>query len=124
MRRAIGGSRPTGSYTPGIVATGSFIYVSGQGPIVDGVVTGETIEEQTEITLTNLQAVLREAGLSLQDVVKCAVFHSDINDFDRMDATYRRWFDDPRPARTTVAVGLAGIMIEIDCVAVRDAEQR
>jgi len=120
-KRAVGGSLPSGAYSAGIVAEGRFVYVSGQGPIRDGVVIGETAGEQTRVTLDNLAAVLAEAGASLADVVRCGVFLADMADFDAMNQVYADVFPRPLPARTTVGAALAGILVEIDCVAVLPA---
>jgi 2-iminobutanoate/2-iminopropanoate deaminase len=118
-KRAISGSRPAGAYSPGIVAEGRFVYVSGQGPLRDGAVVGETVAEQTRITLENLAAVLAEAGATLADVVRCGVFLADIGDFATMNDVYAEHFPQPLPARTTVGAALAaGMKVEIDCVAV------
>ena len=118
-KRAIGGSRPAGAYSPGIVAEGRFVYVSGQGPLRDGAVVGETVAEQTRITLENLAAMLAKAGATLADVVRCGVFLADIGDFAAMNDVYAEHFPQPLPARTTVGAALAGGMkVEIDCVAV------
>jgi 2-iminobutanoate/2-iminopropanoate deaminase len=125
-RQAVGGSRPAGAYSPGIIAEGRFVYVSGQGPLRDGVMTGGTTAEQTTIALENLAAVLREAGASLSDVVRCGVFLANITHFAAMNEAYGAFFSGPGagplPARTTVGVGLpAGMLVEIDCVAVLPA---
>jgi 2-iminobutanoate/2-iminopropanoate deaminase len=117
-KRAVGGSLPSGPYSPGIIAEGRFVYVSGQGPIRDGVVIGESVGEQTKITLDNLAAVLAEADAGLADVVRCGVFLADMTDFDAMNRVYADVFPRPLPARTTVGAALAGILVEIDCVAV------
>lgn len=119
-KQAVGGSQPAGSYSSGIVAEGRFVYVSGQGPFRDEALTGTTIEEQTRVTLSNLAAVLAEAGASLADVVRCGVFLADVRDFAAMDKVYSDTFPRPLPARTTVgaAFPLAGMLVEIDCVAV------
>jgi 2-iminobutanoate/2-iminopropanoate deaminase len=117
-KRAVGGSPPSGAYSPGVIAEGRFVYVSGQGPIRDGVVTGESVGEQTKITLDNLAAVLAEAGAGLADVVRCGVFLANMADFDNMNRVYADVFPRPLPARTTVGAALAGILVEIDCVAV------
>ena len=68
------GSQPAGAYSPGIIAEGRFVYVSGQAPLRDGIVVGETAGEQTQITLENVASVLAEAGASPADVVRCGVF--------------------------------------------------
>jgi 2-iminobutanoate/2-iminopropanoate deaminase len=117
-KRAVAGTRPGGAYSPGIVAEGRFVYVSGQAPIRNGVVTGETTGEQTRVALENLAAVLAQAGASLADVVRCGVFLADMADFAEMNEVYGQMFPDPLPARTTVGAGLHGFNVEIDCVAV------
>jgi 2-iminobutanoate/2-iminopropanoate deaminase len=120
-KQAVGGSQPTGAYSPGIVAEGRFVYVSGQGPVRDGVVTGNTIQEQTRVVLGNIAAVLASAGATLADVVRCGVFLADMADFRGMNDVYGEIFPDPLPARTTVGATLPGILVEIDCVAVLPA---
>jgi 2-iminobutanoate/2-iminopropanoate deaminase len=122
-KQPVGGSRPAGAYSPGIVAEGRLVYVSGQGPLRDGEVTGATIEEQTRIVLDNVAAVLESAGAGFTDVVQCRVFLADTADFLAMDAVYAQYFPEPRPARTTVGVALPlpGMLVEIDCVAVLPA---
>jgi 2-iminobutanoate/2-iminopropanoate deaminase len=109
---------PGGAYSQGIRA-GDFIYVSGQGPIdpATGDVVGETIEEQTERTLENVNAVLAAAGASMADVVKATVHLSDLALFSRYNEVYARHFPDPKPVRTTLGSELLGIMVEIDVVA-------
>lgn len=122
-KQAVGGSRPGGAYSPGIVAEGRLVYVSGQGPLRDGEVTGDTVREQTQIVLDNVAAVLESAGAGLADVVQCRVFLADTADFRAMDEVYSQVFPPPLPARTTVGVALPlpGMLVEIDCVAVLPA---
>jgi 2-iminobutanoate/2-iminopropanoate deaminase len=117
-KRAVSGSQPAGAYSPGVIAEGRFVYVSGQGPLRDGVVTGESAGEQTRIALDNVAAVLGQAGAGLADVVRCGVFLADLADFDAMNRVYADTFPQPLPARTTVGAALPGILVEIDCVAV------
>jgi 2-iminobutanoate/2-iminopropanoate deaminase len=121
-KRAVAGTKPGGAYSPGIVAEGRFIYVSGQGPMRDGVVTGATTAEQTKVVLENVADVLAQAGATMADVVRCGVFLADIADFAAMNEVYGQMFPDPLPARTTVGAALAGIRVEIDCVAVLPPE--
>ena len=122
-KQVVGGSQPAGAYSPGIVAEGRFVYVSGQGSLRDGEVVGDTIEEQTQIVLDNVAAVLESAGAGLADVVQCRVFLADTADFRAMDGVYAQIFPPPLPARTTVGVALPlpGMLVEIDCVAVLPA---
>ena len=110
--------RGTGAYSQAIRA-GDFVYVSGQGPLDPATleVLGTTIEEQTEQTLRNLEAVVAAAGATLGDVVKVSAFLASIDDFPGFNATYERIFAaEPRPARTTTGAALRGILVEIDAV--------
>ncbi|MDW5592857.1 RidA family protein [Conexibacter stalactiti] len=122
MKQAVDGGSPTGAYSPGVIAEGRFVHVSGQGPLADGAYRPGTIEQETALTLRNLEAILVAAGASLADVVKCGVFLRAIDDFAGMDAAYRAAFAGAEvlPARTTVGgQELAfGIKVEIDAVAV------
>lgn len=126
MKNAVTAGMPTGAYSPAIVAEGRFVYVSGQGPLRDGVYTPSTIEAETELTLRNLERIVAAAGATLADVVKCGIFLADIADFAGMDRAYHAVFSaacgeqGPLPARSTVGgTDLAfGIKVEIDCVAV------
>jgi 2-iminobutanoate/2-iminopropanoate deaminase len=117
-KKAVGGTRPGGAYSPGIVAEGRFVYVAGQVPMRDGVLTGESTGEQTKVVIENLAAVLADAGASLADVVRCGVFLADMADFAEMNEVYAEMFPQPLPARTTVGATLLGFKVEIDCVAV------
>ena len=119
MKRAVTGTKPGGPYSPGIIAEGRFLYVSGQSPSRDGKLILGTIEEETKLTLENIGAVLEAAGASFADVVRCGVFLTDLETFGAMNKVYETFFPEPRPARTTVGVALLdGMQIEIDCVAV------
>lgn len=123
MKRAVQGTTPAASYSPGIVASGPTVHVSGQGPLRDGRVVPGTIEEETRLTLENLAAVLAEAGATPADVVRCGVYLADLGDFQAMNVVYAAFFEEaapgvPLPARTTVGTALLGIKVEIDCVAV------
>lgn len=80
-------------------------------------VIGTNIVEQTKGTLRNIEALLKAAGCALSDVVKVNAYLADINDFNAFSETYVGFFQEPRPARTTVGVALTGILIEIDCIA-------
>ena len=110
--------RGTGAYSQAVRA-GDLVFISGQGPLDPETleVRGGTIEEQTERTLRNVEAIARAAGGSLRDALKVSVFLASIEDFAAFNATYERVLDfSPRPARTTVACELKGIMVEIDAV--------
>ena len=109
----------TGAYSAGILIDG-WLYVSGQGPLdlSTGEVIHGTIEEETRLTLSHVKKIVEEAGGSIDDIVKCTVHLSDINDFEKYNAVYASFFPGIKPARTTVQSVLSdGIKIEIDAVA-------
>ena len=118
MKQQVQGTQPGGAYSPGIIAEGRFVYVSGQGPVRDGQNALGTIEDETRLTLENVGKVLEAAGAGYADVVRVGVFITDPGHFGPMNEVYKEFFPDPLPARTTVVVGLVGgIKVEIDCVA-------
>jgi reactive intermediate/imine deaminase len=107
---------PSGGYSQGIVA-GGLLYLSGQGPYdASGARAGSTIAEQVRQVLSNLDAVARAAGGSLQNAVRVGMYISDLAYFDEMDEEYRRFFAEPLPARTTIQSDLVGFDVEGDAV--------
>jgi 2-iminobutanoate/2-iminopropanoate deaminase len=117
-REAVPGPTPQAPYSPGIVAEGKFVFVSGQGPLRDGVYIEGPIAEETQLTLDNLLAVLAASGCTADDVVRCGVWLADLADFPEMNRVYADVFPDPKPARATVRAELVVGRIEIDCIAV------
>jgi 2-iminobutanoate/2-iminopropanoate deaminase len=108
--------QPSGGYSQGIVA-GGFLFLAGQGPFdADGARAGTTIAEQVRQVLQNLDAVARAGGGSLQNAVRVGMYISDMAHFGEMDAEYRRFFDEPMPARTTIQSDLVGFDVEGDAV--------
>jgi len=77
------------------------------------------IRHETRLVLNNLRRILEGCGASMADVVKCAVFLEDRNDFNAMNEVYAEFFGSAKPARTTVQVVLPAekMKVEIDCVA-------
>lgn len=113
-----GSARRGMPYSPALIS-GDFVFVSGQAsedPVTHEVI-GTNVVEQTKGTFRNVEALLRAAGCTLSDVVKVNAYLADINDFDAFSETYMSFFQEPRPARTTVGVALTGILVEIDCIA-------
>lgn len=106
------------------VKVGPFYYLSGQTPIIPE--TGELIQgdikEQTKRGLANVQAVLQEAGLTKEHVVKCLVLLRDMDDFQAMNEVYGDFFGDHKPARSAFAV--AGLPlncnVEIEVIAYKE----
>src|SRR5437763_11185347 len=97
-----------------------FLYFSGQvaqDPATGKVVEGGIVAE-TERVFRNLSAILKAAGKSSDDVVRVGVFLTSISDFVAMNGVYAKYFTQPFPARTTVAVAALplGARVEIDLV--------
>lgn len=98
------------------------LYLSGQLPINPATATmPESIEEQTEQSLKNMGAILAEAELSFDNVVKTTVLLADIKDFAAMNGVYATFFPNEKPARMCYEVAALpmGAKVEIDCVAVK-----
>ena len=100
---------------------GGLVFVSGQLPIDPS--TGNFpeggISEQTRQSLTNIRAILEEAGSSMDQVLKTTVFLADMGDFAKMNAVYSEFFSAPFPARCAVAVKTLpkDALVEIECIA-------
>ena len=109
-----------GPYTQGVVE-GGFLFTSGQVPLdpSTGKLVSGGLEASAERVFDNMEAILREGGLSLSDVVKATVYLTRSEDFAPLNAVYARRFGDHRPARSTVIVAAlpAGAPLEIDLIA-------
>lgn len=116
------GPAAIGPYSHAIWA-GELLYLSGQTPIdpATGRLVDGDVEAQTHRCFDNLQAIVEDAGLTMDDVIKCNVYLTDMALFPKMNAAYQQRFSAPYPARTTVAVaGLPlGAQVEIELVAQR-----
>ena len=103
------------------IRVGNLVFTSGQIPInpATGSFVEGGIKEQTRQSLTNIKAILEEAGLTMAHVVKTTVFMADMNDFADMNAVYAEFFAEPYPARSAVAVKTLpkGALVEIEVVA-------
>ena len=109
-----------GPYSQGMVS-GKLVFTSGQIPLDPGTgaIVGETIEEQSEQALKNLQAVLEAGGASLSTVVKTTCFLSDMGNFAAFNGVYAKYFTGDCPARSCVAVKTLpkGVMVEVEAIA-------
>ena len=103
------------------IQVGNLVYTSGQIPInpATGAFPDGGIQAQARQSLNNVRAILEEAGLSMNNVVKTTVFLADMNDFAEMNAVYAEFFTEPYPARSAVAVKTLpkGALVEIEVVA-------
>ncbi len=106
------------------IPVGTLIYTSGQIPIDPS--TGQFVEggikEQTRQSLSNIQAILQEAGSTMASVVKTTVFLADMADFADMNNVYAEFFTEPYPARSAVAVKTLpkNALVEIEVVAEKE----
>ena len=109
-----------GPYTQGVVEAG-FLFSSGQVPLdpATGKLVAGGLEVSAERVFDNIEAILREGGLTLSDVVKATVYLTRAEDFAPLNAVYARRFGDHRPARSTVIVAAlpAAAPLEIDVIA-------
>lgn len=124
MKKVIATSAAPGAIGPysQAIDTGTFVYASGQIPI--NPVTGEIPEgivAQTKQALANVCAILKEAGLTVDNVVKTTVFLADMGDFVAMNEVYASVFTAPYPARSAVAVKTLpkNVFVEVEVIALR-----
>ena len=111
---------PVGPFSPAVRING-FVYLSGQvgqdpstGKIVEG-----GVEREAEQIFAGLGSVLEAAGLTFDDVIRVGVFLTDMASYAAVNSIYARFFHEPFPARTTVAVAALplGARVEIDLIA-------
>jgi len=108
-----------GPYSQAITAAG-LLFASGQIPLdpATGAIKGDTIEVQTEQAVANVKAVLEEAGLTFENVVKTTCYLADMADFAAFNTVYAKYFTG-KPARSCVAVKALpkGALVEIEVTA-------
>ena len=112
--------KPIGPYSQAVIA-GGLLFASGQialDPDTGAVVSGD-VAAQTDRVMKNLMAVLREAKMGPENVVKTTVYLADMVDFPRMNEVYGRYLKDDPPARSTIQAAALplGVKVEIDLVA-------
>ncbi|MCA0133511.1 RidA family protein [Winogradskyella alexanderae] len=125
MKKIINTSKapaPIGPYNQAIL-TGNTLYTSGQiaiDPKTNELIKG-SIEDETTQVMENLKAVLAEAGMTFENVVKTSIFISDMNNFSKINAVYSTYFDESyAPARETVEVSSLPkfVNVEISMIAI------
>ena len=124
MKKVIATTNAPGAIGPysQAIDTGSFVFISGQIPVNPA--TGEIpegIEAQAAQSMANIKAILAEAGLTMDNVVKTTVFLADMSLFADMNKVYTENFTAPFPARSAVAVKELPkqVLVEIEVIAVR-----
>ncbi|HSF52892.1 MAG TPA: RidA family protein [Algoriphagus sp.] len=113
---------PIGPYSQAVLA-GSTLFISGQIALDPdtGELINENITEETHAVMKNMEAVLRVAGFSFTDVVKCTIFIRDMGQFGTINEAYGQYFKSNPPARETVEVSKLpkNVNVEISCIAVK-----
>ena len=114
---------PIGPYNQAILSDKT-LYISGQIPLIPNTmeILNSKIEEETDLVMNNLKAILEAAQMDFKHVVKTSIFLSDMNDFAKVNDVYGRYFDnDTAPARETIAVKALpkSVRVEISMIAVK-----
>lgn len=111
---------PIGPYNQAVLS-GNMLYTSGQiaiNPATNELET-ENLEDETRLVMENLKAILTEAGMTFENVIKTSIFISDMNNFSRINAVYGEYFDaETAPARETVEVANLPKFVNIEISAI------
>ncbi len=125
MKKALqipGAPAPIGPYSQAILKNGT-LYVSGQIPMdpISGTIIENDVAAATNQVMLNIGALLSEADMTFENVVKCSIFLKDLNDFEAVNAIYAEFFRSEPPARETVQVARLpkDVSVEISCIAIR-----
>ena len=102
------------------VQHGDFLFISGQiafDPATGELIDGE-IEVQTQRVLENVKAIIEAAGMTIENVVKCSCFLSNMEDFVRFNGVYESYFGESAPARETVEVSRLpkDVLVEVSAI--------
>ncbi len=112
---------PIGPYSQAVKVAGNFLFISGQIPYDgSGNLAGDDIKSQTHQCLKNIIAILEEAGLGADNLVKTTVLMKDMGDFPVMNDIYNEYLGESKPARAAYQVSKLpkDVLIEIEAVAV------
>ena len=108
-----------GPYSQAVIYN-ELLYISGQIPIdpVSGLLVRATIEEETESVLNNIRGIVEDAGAHMEDVLKVTCYLADMNDFERFNAVYEKYYSENPPARTSIQAARLplDVQIEIDAI--------
>ena len=111
-----------GPYSQAVLA-GNTLYISGQLALdpESGELINENITEETHAVMKNMEAILRQAGFSFSDVVKCTIFIRDMGQFGTINDAYGQYFKSNPPARETVEVSKLpkDVNVEVSAIAVK-----
>lgn len=108
-----------GPYSQAISSNG-FLFISGQLGVTPACeFASSSVEAQAEQSLENLKNILAEAGLNFDNVIKTTIFLADMGDFAKVNTVYAKFFKEPYPARSTIAVKTLpkDALVEIELIA-------
>ena len=113
-------AKPPPTYSQAVKAAG-LVFVSGTAPVdpATGAIVGATVQEQTRQCLTNIRAILEEAGSSLDKIVSVTIVLADEDDFPGMNEEWLRWFPSDPPARqgAKLPARIPGLRVSIAAIA-------
>jgi len=102
------------------VQWGDVVFISGQIPLIpaSGELNNKTFNDQTFQVIDNLEAICKEAGGSLDNILKLTIFLTDLSKFDEVNEIMGKRFSEPFPARATVEISKLpkGVDIEMDAI--------
>lgn len=102
------------------VQWGDIVFISGQIPLIpaSGELNNKTFNDQTFQVIDNLEAICKEAGGSLDNILKLTIFLTDLSKFDEVNEIMSKRFSEPFPARATVEISKLpkGVDIEMDAI--------
>lgn len=114
--------KAVGPYSQGVFVKDT-LYVSGQIPFIADTMTlvSDDIKDQTLQCLNNILSIVKAAGLEKEDIVRCGVFMTNLEDFGHMNEVYEAFFEGHKPARAAVEVRRLpkDVLVEIDAIAVK-----
>ncbi|MDY0295184.1 MAG: RidA family protein [Acholeplasmataceae bacterium] len=114
--------KAVGPYSQGVLVKDT-LYVSGQIPFnpETNSLISDDIKDQTRQSLNNVLAIVKEAGMQKENIVRCTVFMTNLGDFSLMNEVYSEFFGDHKPARAAVEVRRLpkDVFVEIDAIAVK-----
>jgi len=107
--------KAVGPYSQAVVSNG-VLYASGQIGLLpeEGKLIADDVQPQARQVITNLSAVLAEAGVAVNDILKVNIFLTDMGDFPLVNEIYAEWLGEHRPARATVAVAALPLAAKVE----------
>lgn len=111
--------KPKGPYSQAVIHNG-LLYISGQIPLdfETGLIIRGTIEDETDAVLKNIQIIVEDAGATMKDVLRTTCFLADIDDFQRFNSVFRKYFSDEPPARSTIQAGRLPMDVDVEIDAI------